>query len=302
MAEVSRVTLKTYFETGDTPTQAQFIDLIDSSPNSTTDGTTGTGSYVRATSPTLTTPTIGVATATSVNKVTITAPATSATITATDGTTTTLSGGTHSGTNTGDQSLASLGVTATASELNALDGITSTVTELNYTDGVTSAIQTQLDAKLASTAYDDATGAETTTGTSTTKYVSPDGLAGSNYGIRTVSVLINDGTALTTGDGKAYIRIPDECSGFNLVGARASRVAGTGTLTIQIANVTQAADMLTTKITVDTSETDSSTAAVAVVIDTANDDVATGDRLRIDVDDAGTGTTWAEVQLAFQLP
>jgi len=41
------------------------------------------------------------------------------------------------------------GVTATASELNALDGITATVTELNYTDGVTSAIQTQLDAKQA---------------------------------------------------------------------------------------------------------------------------------------------------------
>ena len=38
-------------------------------------------------------------------------------------------------------------VTATATELNALDGITSDVTELNYTDGVTSAIQTQLDAK-----------------------------------------------------------------------------------------------------------------------------------------------------------
>lgn len=44
-------------------------------------------------------------------------------------------------------------VTATAVELNVLDGITSTVTELNYTDGVTSNIQTQLDAKLASSAY-----------------------------------------------------------------------------------------------------------------------------------------------------
>lgn len=42
-------------------------------------------------------------------------------------------------------------VTATATELNALDGITSTVTELNYTDGVTSAIQTQIDAKVGST-------------------------------------------------------------------------------------------------------------------------------------------------------
>jgi len=41
------------------------------------------------------------------------------------------------------------GVTATASELNALDGITATATELNYTSGVTSAIQTQIDAKLS---------------------------------------------------------------------------------------------------------------------------------------------------------
>lgn len=46
---------------------------------------TGTGALVHATSPTLTTPTIGVATATSVNKVTITAPATSATLTVADG-------------------------------------------------------------------------------------------------------------------------------------------------------------------------------------------------------------------------
>lgn len=43
--------------------------------------TTGTGSVVLATSPSLTTPNIGVATATSLNKVTITAPGTSATLT-----------------------------------------------------------------------------------------------------------------------------------------------------------------------------------------------------------------------------
>ena len=42
------------------------------------------------------------------------------------------------------------GVTATAAEINILDGATLTVTELNYVDGVTSAIQTQLDAKAAS--------------------------------------------------------------------------------------------------------------------------------------------------------
>lgn len=47
-------------------------------------------------------------------------------------------------------SLADLGVTATAAELNKLDGCTATVTELNYVDGVTSNIQTQLNGKQAS--------------------------------------------------------------------------------------------------------------------------------------------------------
>lgn len=47
--------------------------------------TTGSGDVVLASSPTLTTPTLGVASATSINKVAITAPATSATLTVADG-------------------------------------------------------------------------------------------------------------------------------------------------------------------------------------------------------------------------
>ena len=46
--------------------------------------------------------------------------------------------------------LAQLGLTATANELNTLDGITATVTELNYVKGVTSNVQTQLNSKAAS--------------------------------------------------------------------------------------------------------------------------------------------------------
>lgn len=52
---------------------------------------TGSGGIALATSPTLTTPTLGVAAATSVNKVAITAPATSATLTIADGKTLTAS-------------------------------------------------------------------------------------------------------------------------------------------------------------------------------------------------------------------
>ena len=77
----------------------------------------------------------------------------------------------------------------------------------------------------------------------------------------------------------------------------------TGTTDIQIANVTQAADMLTTKITIDSGETGSDTAAAAAVIDTANDDVATNDLLRVDVD--AVSTTAAKgliVTLGFQRP
>ncbi|MGJ8682881.1 beta strand repeat-containing protein [Paraglaciecola sp.] len=81
--------------------------------------------------------------------------------------------GTNFVTESGDTAIASLGVTATAAELNTLDGITATTaelnitdgltatttelntldgitastTELNYTDGVTSNIQTQLNGK-----------------------------------------------------------------------------------------------------------------------------------------------------------
>jgi len=53
---------------------------------------TGTGSVVRATSPTLTTPVLGVATATTVNKVSFTAPASGATLTLADGSTLATSG------------------------------------------------------------------------------------------------------------------------------------------------------------------------------------------------------------------
>ena len=52
---------------------------------------TGTGNVVRATSPTLVTPTLGVASATTINKVTLTAPATGSTLTIADGKTLTAS-------------------------------------------------------------------------------------------------------------------------------------------------------------------------------------------------------------------
>lgn len=117
--------------------------------------------------------------------------------------------------------------------------------------------------------------------------------------------VVDSGTNTATGDGKAFFRVPAELNGMNLTGVAASvYTAGTtGTTDIQIRNKTQAADMLTTKLTIDSGETDSSTAATAAVIDTANDDVATGDVLAIDVD--AVSTTPANglyIELRFELP
>lgn len=67
---------------------------------------TGTGGIARATSPTFVTPTLGVASATTINKVALTAPASGSTLTIADGATLTASANaTVSGTNTGDQTI-----------------------------------------------------------------------------------------------------------------------------------------------------------------------------------------------------
>lgn len=122
-------------------------------------------------------------------------------------------------------------------------------------------------------------------------------------GKRIMSVLVNDSTALTSGDGKAYFpRIPSYWNGLNITGVAANIIAGTALVTIQIHNLTQTADILSTALTIDANEKDSKDAATPAVIDTNEDDLQTGDRLRIDIDGAGTGTTWLDVQITAQLP
>ena len=97
-------------------------------------------------------------------------------------------------------------------------------------------------------------------------------------------------TDVTTGDGAGYMVVPSPMNGLNLVRvhARVITAGTTGTTDIQVHNVTLAADMLSTKITIDSGETGSDTAATPPVIDTGNNDVATNDLLRIDVDAVST--------------
>ncbi len=167
---------------------------------------------------------------------------------------------------------------------------------VTYTDG-SNTLVTNVPAAVAS---------DINTGTDTSKALTADALAGSKLGTATITLLVSDpaGSAITTGDGKAYWRVPSTIGGMDLVSVAAAvtTVSSSGIPTVQIANVTQAADMLTTKLTIDASETDSSTAATAAVIDTGNDDVATGDMLRVDIDVAGTGAKGLMVEMQFRLP
>jgi hypothetical protein len=155
-----------------------------------------------------------------------------------------------------------------------------------------------------------ATSAETTTGSDTGRVISPDSLRGSDYGKRVAAAYISG--ILTTGDGKLYLRIPSSMNGWNLVSVAADVVtkSTSGTPTFMISrgresNATTAhsfVDMLTTALTIDANEFDSQNATTAAVIDTSNDDVNTGDLIRIDIDTAGTGTADATFSLQFQKP
>ncbi len=162
-----------------------------------------------------------------------------------------------------------------------------------------------------------AIGSEVDTGTDAARYVTPDALAGSTiFGRRAIQVVVFDfTTANATGDGKFYLWMPPEINGMNLVAisAQVISVGTTGTLNVDIARCAAVAtgnacsgtvvDVLSTNLTIDSNEDDSSTAAAAAVIDTANDDVSTGQVYRIDVD--AIHTTPAQgliVNLEFQLP
>ncbi len=147
---------------------------------------------------------------------------------------------------------------------------------------------------------------EVDTGTDTARAITPDALAGSNLGEKAVSVyVVAAGTATAVGDGKAYFNIPSSAAGMDLVEVHAHVITAgtTGTTDIQIHNLTSAVDMLSTKLTVDSAETSSSTAATAAVINGANDDVIANELIRIDID--AISTTPAQglvVTLVFRLP
>ena len=149
---------------------------------------------------------------------------------------------------------------------------------------------------------------EVNTGTDAARAVSPDALAGSYAGSKNVQLTIADPatTPSATGDGKVQVIVPAVLNGMDLVAAHAvvTTVSSSGTPTFAIRRERSgsAVDMLSTNITIDANEKTSYTAATAPVINTSNDDVATGDIIYVDLDTVGTGAKGHAVVLTFRLP
>jgi hypothetical protein len=106
------------------------------------------------------------------------------------------------------------------------------------------------------------------------------------------------------GNGITHITIPSTLDGKNLYSAQAHvYTVGTGgsVTSIQLHNLTDGADMLSTPITIDLNESDSSTAATPSATSGSNG-VSTADVIRIDVDAVATNTLGLEVRMVFTAP
>ena len=147
-----------------------------------------------------------------------------------------------------------------------------------------------------------ATTSETNTGTDDSIATTPDGLAGSVHGTKAIGVIAVDFTTdVTVADGKAYMPVPAALNGMNLVRAQAIVITAgtTNATTIDIYNVTDSQDMLSTAISI----ASGATVGTVGTINVSYDDVATNDVLRVDVTTVSTtAPKGLLVILEFRLP
>lgn len=114
-----------------------------------------------------------------------------------------------------------------------------------------------------------------------------------------VWVPINGSVALVNGD-KAYLRIPAKLNGATIVAVAAACKDPSTSGVVQISIKNGATNVLSTNLTLDQAENDTLTAAVPAVIDTAHDEVATGNFIEVAVVSAGTAVTYCGVEITFR--
>lgn len=123
-------------------------------------------------------------------------------------------------------------------------------------------------------------------------------------GERYIPMYLNSDVALTTGDYQGWFPVPSGLNGWNVTSVLSMRSGGTGVPSFQLRRIRSGAsvDVLSTQSTIDSGEVTSVTAATPAVINTANDDLATGDILSADVDGAGTSTLRAVLVVGVTKP
>jgi len=106
------------------------------------------------------------------------------------------------------------------------------------------------------------------------------------------------------GNGITAVTVPATMNGLYLysIGGHVYTAGAGSTTDIQLHNLTTALDLLSTKLTIDAGETDSSTAATPAVINTSVNGVSTATVLRIDVDQIASGTAakGLEIRMEFR--
>lgn len=129
--------------------------------------------------------------------------------------------------------------------------------------------------------------------------ITPDTGGGGGGEWVTGQIFDPNGSAVTTGDGKAWLTIPAMLDGRSIasIAATLTTVSSSGVVTVQMARIRGGTpvDVLSTPVTIDANELTSYTAAAASVVNPANDDIAVGDMWRVDIDMAGTGAKGLQV-------
>lgn len=271
---------------------------------------TGTGVNVFATTPTLVTPVLGVATATSINKVALTAPATSATLTLADGSTLATSGAnsiTLTSTGATNVTLPTTGTLATLAGNEALSNKTLTApkfvdlgfiadangNELIIMDTVTSAVNEVTIANAAATndPTTSATGGDSNIGH---RFI-PKG-TGSFYGTQEVMVVAisDETTSITTGASKVTFHMP---YAFNLMKVKAglTTTSSSGNPIFDLNDDT--VSVFSTRVQVDAGTTFSDSSGTPSALTSTPLAIASGSVMTIDIDTAGTGAKGAKIYL-----
>ena len=128
---------------------------------------------------------------------------------------------------------------------------------------------------------------EVNTGTATDRAVTPDSLAGSNLGTKEVCWMVKKSDTVTgaAADGIEAFVVPASMNGMNLVDVTCavadlnSAASGATTVVLRRVRGATAVDMTSTGVTVGYDEYTASDETV----DTSNDDIATGDKIYVDV-------------------